>query len=419
MPLIAALPGSAAIGAGSFDAEAPAIAHALPRKDTETPMHFSLSEEQAAIQDTALTFAKERIAPHAIEWDERSHFPVDIIRELAALGMATIYVPEAKGGAGLTRLDGALIMEALAYGCPAIAGYVSIHNMVAWMVARYASDAQIAAWMPKLASMEWLSSYCLTEPGAGSDAAALQTSARCGGDHYVLNGSKQFISGAGASDFYFVFARTSEERANGISAFAVMKGSPGLSFGANERKMGWNAQPTRQVIFDNCKVPAANLIGEEGRGFRFAMSGLDGGRINIGACSLGAAWMALDKARGYMLERAAFGRPIADLQALQFKIADMATELEAARLMIYRAADAIDRADPQAGMYSAMGKRLATDLGFKVCNEALQIHGGYGYLRDYGLEKLVRDLRVHQILEGTNEIMRVVISRKVLGGNRG
>ena len=382
-------------------------------------MDFVLNEEQAAIRETALAFAQERIAPFAAEWDEKCHFPVDVIREVAALGMATIYVPEAKGGSGLSRLDGVLIMEALAYGCPAISGYVSIHNMVAWMVASYASDAQVAAWIPKLASMEWLSSYCLTEPGAGSDAAALKTSARLSGDHYVLNGSKQFISGAGASDFYFVFARTSEQGARGISAFAVMKDSPGLSFGANEKKMGWNAQPTRQVIFDNCKVPVANLIGEPGRGFRFAMSGLDGGRTNIAACSVGAAWMALDKARGYMLERGAFGRPLADFQALQFKIADMATELEAARLLTYRAADALDRADPQASMYSAMAKRLATDLGFQVCNEALQIHGGYGYLKDYGVEKLVRDLRVHQILEGTNEIMRVVISRKLLGGNRG
>jgi len=382
-------------------------------------MHFILTEEQAAIQETALAFAKERIAPYAAEWDEKCHFPVDVIRELAALGMASIYVPEAKGGSGLSRLDGALIMEALAYGCPAISGYVSIHNMVAWMVAAYASDAQIAAWMPKLASMQWLSSYCLTEPGAGSDAAALKASARPCGDHYLLNGSKQFISGAGASDFYFVFARTGEEGAHGISAFAVMKDSPGLSFGSNEKKMGWNAQPTRQVIFDNCKVPLFNLIGAPGRGFRFAMSGLDGGRINIAACSLGAAWMGLDKARAYMLERAAFGRPLADFQALQFKLADMATDLEAARLMTYRAADALDRADPQASMYSAMAKRFATDLGFKVCNEALQVHGGYGYLKDYGLEKLVRDLRVHQILEGTNEIMRVVISRKLLAGNRG
>src|SRR5689334_8703955 len=382
-------------------------------------MHFSLNEQQAAIQETALAFAKERIAPNAAEWDEKCHFPVAVIRELATLGMANIYVPSDKGGSGLSRLDGALIMEALAYGCPAISGYISIHNMVAWMVASYASAAQISAWMPKLASMEWLTSYCLTEPGAGSDAAALKTSARRSGTHYVLNGSKQFISGAGSSDFYFVFARTGDEGASGVSAFAVMKDTPGLSFGALEKKMGWNAQPTRQVIFDNCKVPAENRIGEEGQGFKFAMSGLDGGRINIGACSLGAAWAALDKARQYLFERKAFGKNIGDFQAMQFKIADMATELEAARLMIYRAADALDRADPQATMYSAMGKRLATDLGFEVCNQALQIHGGYGYLKDYGLEKLVRDLRVHQILEGTNEIMRVVISRKLLGGNRG
>jgi alkylation response protein AidB-like acyl-CoA dehydrogenase len=386
-------------------------------------MHFALTEEQAAIQETALAFAKERIAPHAAEWDETSHFPVDVIRETAALGMAAIYVPAEQGGSGLTRKDGALIMEALAYGCPAIAGYISIHNMVAWMLARYGSPEQVAAWMPKLASMEWLSSYCLTEPGAGSDAAALRTTARRAGDHYVLNGTKQFISGAGATDLYFVFARTDDEGLlaghGGISAFAVMKDTAGFSFGANEKKMGWNAQPTRQLIFEDCKVPAENRIGADGQGFKFAMSGLDGGRINIGACSLGAAWAALDKARDYMLERKAFGRPIADFQALQFKLADMATELEAARLMVYRAADAIDRADPQATMYSAMAKRLATDLGFKVCNEALQIHGGYGYLKDFGLEKLVRDLRVHQILEGTNEIMRVVISRKLLSGNRG
>jgi alkylation response protein AidB-like acyl-CoA dehydrogenase len=382
-------------------------------------MHFALTEEQAAIQETALAFANERIAPHAAEWDERSLFPVDTIRETAALGMAAIYVPAEQGGSGLTRMDGALIMEALAYGCPTIAGYVSIHNMVAWMLGRYGSPEQVGAWMPKLASMEWLSSYCLTEPGAGSDAAALKTTARRVGDHYILNGTKQFISGAGSTDFYFVFARTGDEGAGGVSAFAVMKDTPGFSFGANERKMGWNAQPTRQLIFEDCEVPAANRIGAEGQGFKFAMSGLDGGRINIGACSLGAAWAALDRARAYMLERKAFGRPIADFQALQFKLADMATDLEAARLMVYRAADAVDRADPQASMYSAMAKRLATDLGFKVCNDALQVHGGYGYLKDFGLEKLVRDLRVHQILEGTNEIMRVVISRKLLGGNRG
>jgi alkylation response protein AidB-like acyl-CoA dehydrogenase len=382
-------------------------------------MNFALTDDQRAIQDTALAFAKERIAPHAGDWDERAHFPVDVVRETAALGMATIYVPEAKGGSGLKRIDGALIMEALSYGCPSIAGYISIHNMVAWMLAQYGSAGQVADWMPKLNSMEWLASYCLTEPGAGSDAAAMATRAERSGDHYVLNGTKQFISGAGSTDFYFVFARTGGEGAGGISAFVLHKGMPGLSFGPNERKMGWNAQPTRAVIMDNCRVPVANRVGEEGRGFKFAMSGLDGGRINIGACSIGAAWAALDKARDYLFERRAFGQDLAQFQALQFKIADMATNLEAARLMIYRAADALDRADPQASMYSAMAKRFATDQGFEIVNEALQIHGGYGYLKDYGLEKLVRDLRVHQILEGTNEIMRVVISRKVLGGNRG
>ena len=382
-------------------------------------MNFTLDEDQQAIQDMALAFAKERLAPKAGEWDETGHFPVDVIRETAALGMATIYVPEDKGGSGLKRMDGALIMEALSYGCPSIAGYISIHNMVAWMLAQYGSANQIADWMPKLASMEWLASYCLTEPGSGSDAAAMKTRAERVGDHYVLNGSKQFISGAGTTDFYFVFARTGGEGASGISAFVLHKGMPGLSFGANERKMGWNAQPTRQVIMQNCRVPVANRIGEEGQGFKFAMSGLDGGRINIGACSVGAAWASLDKARNYLFERKAFGQDIGQFQAMQFKIADMATNLEAARLMIYRAADALDRADPQATMYSAMGKRYATDLGFEVANEALQIHGGYGYLKDYGLEKIVRDLRVHQILEGTNEIMRVVIARKVLGGNRG
>jgi len=382
-------------------------------------MDFALTDEQAAIQEMALQFAKERLAPGAAEWDEKSHFPVDVIREAAALGMASIYVPESDGGTGLGRLDGALIHEALAYGCPTIAGYISIHNMVSWMVSKYASGEQRALWMEKLVSMQWLTSYCLTEPGCGSDAAALQTKAVKKGDRYILNGAKQFISGAGSSDFYFIFARTSDDGAKGISAFAVMKDTPGLSFGPDERKMGWNAQPTRQVIMENAEVPAENLIGEEGGGFRFAMSGLDGGRINIGACSIGAAWSALDKTRDYLFERKAFGQDLANFQAMQFKIADMATDLEAARLMIYRAANALDRSDPKATMYSAMAKRYATDLGFEICNQALQAHGGYGYLKDYGLEKLVRDLRVHQILEGTNEIMRVVISRNVLGGNRG
>ena len=384
-------------------------------------MHFFLTDEQQAIQETALAFAKERLAPKAAEWDETAHFPVDVIRETAALGMATIYVPADKGGSGLSRLDGALIFEALSYGCPAIAGYISIHNMVAWMVSKYGTPEQVAAWMPKLASMEVLSSYCLTEPGAGSDAANLATRAVRQGNHFVLNGTKQFISGAGATDFYFVFARTGGPGAGGVSAFVLEKGMAGLSFGANERKMGWNAQPTRQVIMDNVKVPLSHLVGGEAaldKGFRFAMSGLDGGRINIGACSLGPAAAAIDISQRYMRERTAFGQPIGDFQVMQFKLADMATDLEAARLMIYRAADALDRADPDASKHSAMAKRYATDLGFRICNEALQIHGGYGYLKDYGLEKMVRDLRVHQILEGTNEIMRVVISRKVMAGNR-
>jgi alkylation response protein AidB-like acyl-CoA dehydrogenase len=382
-------------------------------------MDFAFTEEQTAIQDMALDFAKEQIAPHALEWDETSHFPVDVIRQTAELGMGAIYVPEDHGGSGLKRLDGAIIFEALSYGCPTVAAYISIHNMVAWMVSKYASDAQRQRWLPKLATMEWLSSYCLTEPHCGSDAAALSTRAEKRGDTYVLNGAKQFISGAGTSDFYFVFARTSDDGARGISAFAIEKDAPGLGFGANERKMGWNAQPTRQVILENCEVPAENLIGQEGEGFRFAMSGLDGGRINIGACSLGAAWSALDKTRDYIFERKAFGRELAAFQAMQFRVADMASDLDASRLMIWRAADALDRADPNATRYSAMAKRYATDLGFEICNQALQAHGGYGYLKDYGLEKLVRDLRVHQILEGTNEIMRVVVSRSVLGGNRG
>ena len=381
-------------------------------------MEFALSEEQGAIQDMALNFARERLAPKALEWDEASHFPVDVIRETAELGMATIYVPDDKGGSGLSRLDGALIFEALSYGCPTIASYISIHNMVAWMVSRFASDQQIGAWMPKLSSMEWLASYCLTEPSCGSDAAALKTRAERKGGAYVLNGTKQFISGAGVSDFYFVFARTGGDGASGISAFYVPKDSPGLSFGAVEKKMGWNAQPTRQVIFENCEVPAEHLIGEENKGFKFAMAGLDGGRINIGACSLGAAWCALDKSLAYIQERQAFRKPIADLQTVQFKVADMASDLEAARLMLYRAAHALDTQDPQASMYAAMAKRYATDHGFNICNDALQLHGGYGYLKDYGLEKLVRDLRVHQILEGTNEIMRVVVSRRMLEGNR-
>jgi alkylation response protein AidB-like acyl-CoA dehydrogenase len=381
-------------------------------------MHFAFTEEQAAIQEMALDFAREQVAPHADKWDDEKHFPVAELRETAPLGMAAIYVDAEHGGSGLTRLDGAIIFEALAYGCPTFSSYLSIHNMVAWMVSKYADDAQRSRWMDKLTSMEWLASYCLTEPSCGSDAAALKTRAERKGDRYILNGTKQFISGAGETDFYFIFARTGEEGPHGISAFAVTRDAPGLSFGANERKMGWNAQPTRAVILEDVEVSIEDRIGPEGHGFKFAMSGLDGGRINIGACSTGAAWAALDKARDYAHERKAFGTEIANFQSLQFKLADMATELDAAQLMIYRAADALDRADPKASMYSAMAKRFATDLGSKIANDALQVHGGYGYLQDYGIEKIVRDLRVHQILEGTNEIMRVVVARHLLSGNR-
>ncbi len=381
-------------------------------------MHFALTDEQAAIQDMALDFARERLAPEADHWDETGHFPVGVLRETAPLGMAAIYVDADLGGSGMKRLDGALIFEALAYGCPTISAYLSIHNMVAWMAGRYGNDAQRDRWMDRLTRMDWLASYCLTEPSCGSDAAALKTRAVRKGDRYILNGTKQFISGAGATDFYLVFARTGDEGARGISAFVVMKGAKGLSFGANERKMGWNAQPTRQVVLEDVEVPLEDRLGPEGEGFRYAMSGLDGGRINIAACSTGAAWAALDRSRAYAHERQAFGREIAEFQAVQFKIADMATELEASQLMLYRAADALDRADPKATMYSAMAKRFATDLGSKIANDALQIHGGYGYLKDYGIEKIVRDLRVHQILEGTNEIMRVVVARHLLGGNR-
>ena len=381
---------------------------------------YPISDDQQALVDMVRHFAAESLAPHAAEWDEKHHFPLETLRAAGELGMGAMYSRDDFGGSALSRADSVLIFEELAKGDTTIAAYISIHNMVAWMTAKYGTEEQVARWVPKLSSMDWLSSYCLTEPGAGSDAAALKTTARRDGDSYVLNGTKQFISGAGSADFYFLFARTGGDGPSGISAFVIMKDTPGLSFGPNERKMGWNAQPTRQVILEDCRVPAADLVGGiEGQGFRFAMSGLDGGRVNIGACSLGAAWNALDKAKAYVFERKAFGKTLSEFQALQFKIADMATDLEAARLMIYRAADALDRADPQASMYSAMGKRYATDLGFEVCNQALQLHGGYGYLKDYGLEKLVRDLRVHQILEGTNEIMRVVVSRKVLGGNRG
>ncbi|MCA6232693.1 MAG: acyl-CoA dehydrogenase family protein [Phenylobacterium sp.] len=377
-------------------------------------MDFRLNDDQAAIQAAARAFAEAELAPHSARWDEDRTFPVETLRAAAALGFAGLYVREDVGGSGLGRLDAALVFEELSRGDVAVAAYISIHNMVSWMIDRFGSDAQRQRWLPRLATMERLASYCLTEPGAGSDAAALSTRAVREGDDYVLTGAKAFISGAGTSDLYLVMARTGEGGARGVSAFVVEAGAPGLSFGAPERKMGWNAQPTAMVHFDGVRVPAENRIGAEGEGFRFAMAGLDGGRINIAACSLGGAGLALDTARTHLGARRQFGRPLQDFQALQFRLADMATELEAARLMVRRAAHALDAGDPDATLFCAMAKRFATDGGFEVANQALQLHGGYGYLRDYPLERIVRDLRVHQILEGTNEIMRVIISRELL-----
>lgn len=379
-------------------------------------VQFSLNEAQRAISEMARGFADERLAPHALDWDERKHFPVDVIRETASLGMGGIYVREASGGSGLSRLDAALIFEALATGCPAISAYISIHNMVAWMIDRYGDAAQRARFLPQLCSMDWLGAYCLTEPGSGSDAAALKTRAVRAGDDYVLDGSKQFISGAGAAGVYVVMARTGEAGPKGISAFIVPADTKGVSFGAIERKMGWNAQPTRQVILDGARVPAANRLGAEGDGFRIAMSGLDGGRLNIGACSLGGGQKALEASIVYLGDRKAFGKPLSEFQALQFRLADMATNLEAARVFLWHAASALDRAAPEATRLCAMAKRVATDTGFEVANQALQLHGGYGYLAEYGIEKIVRDLRVHQILEGTNEIMRLIVARSLTGG---
>ncbi len=380
---------------------------------------FSLTEDQIAIRDMAQDFAAETLAPHAARWDEEKHFPVKEMRAAAALGMGGIYIRDDVGGSGLTRLDAALIFEALSTGCPTVAAYISIHNMCAWMIDRYGDDEQRQRFLPKLCTMEHLASYCLTEPGAGSDAAALKTRAVLDGDHYVLDGQKQFISGAGVSDIYVVMARTGEAGPGGISTIVVEKDTPGLSFGANEKKMGWNAQPTRAVIFENCRVPVANRLGPEGIGFKIAMAGLDGGRLNIGACSLGGAQGALDRSLAYAKERKAFGSAIADFQALQFKLADMATELEAARSLLWRAAAALDAKTPDATKLCAMAKRIATDTGFEVAHHALQIHGGYGYLADYGIEKIVRDLRVHQILEGTNEVMRMIVARGLVGRSKG
>jgi alkylation response protein AidB-like acyl-CoA dehydrogenase len=376
-------------------------------------MDFSLTDEQRAIQEMAQAFARDELAPNAARWDEESHFPVDVLRQAAALGFAGVYVQEDVGGSGLSRLDASLIFEALSYGCVPTAAYLTIHNMASWMIDRFASDDLRHRYLPRLTTMELIASYCLTEPGSGSDAAAMRTTARLDGDHYVLNGSKAFISGAGVSDVYVVMARSGGDGAKGVSAFVVEKGWEGLSFGANEKKMGWKSQPTAQVNFDNVRVPVANRIGSEGEGFRFAMMGLDGGRLNIASCSLGGAAFALDTAKAYMETRNQFGRPLKDFQALQFKIADMATELTASQLMVRNAASALDGRDPHATKLCAMAKRFATDSCFEVANNALQLHGGYGYLADYPMERIVRDLRVHQILEGTNEIMRVIIGREM------
>jgi alkylation response protein AidB-like acyl-CoA dehydrogenase len=379
-------------------------------------MSGELNEEQSSIFAMAADFAAQELAPHALEWDEQKHFPVNVLRKAAALGMGGIYIRDDVGGSGLSRMDATLIFEALSQGCPVIASFLSIHNMCAWVIDAYGSEAQRQKWLPQLTPMELIASYCLTEPACGSDAANLSTKAVRDGDDYLITGQKQFISGAGASDIYIVMARTGAAGAKGISAFIVPKDAVGLSFGAIEKTMGWNAQPTRTVMFDNVRVPVENLIGQEGIGFKIAMSALDGGRLNIAACSLGGAQAAFDKALAYMDERKAFGSKLHQFQALQFRLADMATELEVARTFLHRAARALDRHDADAVKLCAMAKRFVTDAGFNVANQALQLHGGYGYLSEYGVEKLVRDLRVHQILEGTNEIMRVIIAREILSG---
>ncbi|MBC6403430.1 MAG: acyl-CoA dehydrogenase family protein [Hyphomonadaceae bacterium] len=377
-------------------------------------MHFQLDEEQTLIQRTARQFSDAELAPHAEKWDAGRCLDRNVFGKAAELGFGGIYTSEEYGGTALSRLDSALVFEQLAHGDVSHTAMLTIHNMATWMIDRFGSDELRARYVPHLTQCELMASYCLTEPGSGSDAASLRTRAVRAGGSYVLNGSKAFISGAGWSDIYVVMARTSDDGAKGVSTFVIEKDRPGLSFGANERKMGWNAQPTAQVNFDDCRVPVSNRVGAEGDGFKFAMSGLDGGRINIGACSIGGAQAALDKTLAYTQDRKQFGKSISGFQNTRFKLADMMTELEAARVMIYRAADMVDNKAPDSGTACAMAKRLATDTGSKVANDALQLHGGYGYLVDYGIERIVRDLRVHQILEGTNEIMRVIISRSML-----
>jgi alkylation response protein AidB-like acyl-CoA dehydrogenase len=376
-------------------------------------MDFNLTDDQRAIEDAARAFAAAELAPHSARWDAEKHFPVDVLKKAAELGFAGLYVQEDVGGSALSRLDASIVFEQLSYGDVSSAAFISIHNMASWMIDRFGSDELRRRYLPRLTTMELIASYCLTEPGSGSDAAALATTAKKDGDHYILNGAKAFISGAGTSDIYVVMVRTGGPGPKGISALVVEKGTPGLSFGAQEKKLGWNSQPTAQVNFDDCRVPEANRIGAEGDGFRFAMAGLDGGRINIASCSLGGAGLALDTAKAHLETRKQFGSPLKEFQGLQWRLADMATELDAARLMVRRAAHALDNRDPKATQYCAMAKRLATDTGFEVANQALQLHGGYGYLQDFPLERIVRDLRVHQILEGTNEIMRVITAREL------
>ncbi|MEZ3158383.1 acyl-CoA dehydrogenase family protein [Microbacterium sp. BWR-S6Y] len=372
------------------------------------------ADERAAILDAVRDFAATEFAPHTLEWDAEKHFPRDVLRRAGELGLGGVYVNDDVGGAGLSRADAVAIFEELAYGDPTVTAYITIHNMVAWMIDTYGTAAQRERWLPSLIAMDDLGAYCLTEPGAGSDAAAITTSAIRHGDTYVLTGVKQFISGAGEASVYVVMARTGEPGARGISAFLVPADAEGLSFGPNEKKMGWNAQPTRPVILDEVRVPVENLLGGEGRGFSIAMTALNGGRLNIATCSLGGARWALDRAIAYVHERFTFGEALSEKQSVIFAVADMATELDAARLLVRDAAQALDAKAPDAATRCAMAKRFATDVGFRVANEALQLHGGYGYLQDYGIEKVVRDLRVHQILEGTNEIMRLIVGRNVL-----
>jgi alkylation response protein AidB-like acyl-CoA dehydrogenase len=378
-------------------------------------MDFDLTEDQRAFQGTARSFARDEMMPHARDRDEGEVFPVEALRKAAELGFGGIYVKDDVGGSALTRLDSTLIFEELAQGCTSTAAYISIHNMAAWMIDAFGGPVPRKKFLPKLCTMEHFASYCLTEPGSGSDAAALTTKARRDGDYYVLDGAKAFISGGGVSDVYVVMARTGEGGPRGISCIVVEKGTPGLSFGAQEKKLGWKSQPTAMVMFENCRVPVANRIGAEGQGFKIAMAGLDGGRLNIGACSLGGAQFCLDRTVEYMKERRQFGTRLADFQALQFRMADYATELDAARLLLHRAAHAVSEGEPGATQLAAKAKRLATDTGFDVVNGCLQMHGGYGYLRDHPIERVLRDVRVHQILEGTNEIMRVIIARAMLG----